>query len=393
MSPPLQKRFTLLLLLTLISHLFFYQLLQTIPHWPYANRWLAGAFPITIWQWWLVALLLPTHRRPSDPAALPYFGLANNLTLGRGVMLAWLTGFILAPQPLGGWAWLPVLVYFVAASLDLVDGYVARKTNLATPFGGTLDMEYDALGIALITLLAIRYEAIGLWYLLVAFARYGFMWGIRWRQKRGLPVYELSDSQFRRPIAGFQMGFLSAMIWPIFTPAGTMIASLPPFLATMLTFGRDWLVVSGRLDPHSAAYQHNRQLAHHAILGWLPVGLRLVVALTLFTAGLLPYRLEWAAVLSSWGWSTAGVQLAMLALQFLTIPIALAIVAGFGGRWMPLLLTIPIGLHLLAFPHQPTSGLLLFANLSLVLTNSGYYALWIPAERYMFERLGGSDHA
>ncbi|MEL7658123.1 MAG: CDP-alcohol phosphatidyltransferase family protein, partial [Bacillota bacterium] len=36
-----------------------------------------------------------------------------------------------------------ILLFFVAELLDAVDGYIARKHNLATAFGGFLDISAD----------------------------------------------------------------------------------------------------------------------------------------------------------------------------------------------------------------------------------------------------------
>lgn len=64
-------------------------------------------------------------------------------------------------------------------------------------------------------------------------------------------MYDLPDSNIRRPLAGLQMGVLTVALWPLATPQIMTLAGLffvIPFLAAFL---RDWLVVSGVLDPDS----------------------------------------------------------------------------------------------------------------------------------------------
>ena len=76
-----------------------------------------------------------------------------------------------------------------------------------------------AIGSILIAIgLAIQYGQLPVWYLILGLGRQLFIFGIWVRQRMGLPVYDLPPSDNRRVIAGFQMGFISVMLWPVFAP-------------------------------------------------------------------------------------------------------------------------------------------------------------------------------
>ncbi|MCZ7668816.1 MAG: hypothetical protein M5U34_17250 [Chloroflexi bacterium] len=52
-------------------------------------------------------------------------------------------------------------------------------------------MEFDGLGILLVSLLAVWYGQLPGWYLLIGLARYFFVFGLWLRQKRHLPHHAM----------------------------------------------------------------------------------------------------------------------------------------------------------------------------------------------------------
>jgi len=66
--------------------------------------------------------------------------LADALTLARLVVLA--PAFV-AVLPAGGWT--PVVVFFLAAGSDFVDGPLSRRLGSATRYGGVLDSAADVV--------------------------------------------------------------------------------------------------------------------------------------------------------------------------------------------------------------------------------------------------------
>ena len=73
--------------------------------------------------------------------------LATWVTLSRGVLGAVFAGLVAAVglDGTGAVAWLPGLVFGLAAALDRVDGWLARARDERTPLGGRLDIETDAV--------------------------------------------------------------------------------------------------------------------------------------------------------------------------------------------------------------------------------------------------------
>ncbi len=277
---------------------------------------------------------LPDNRSP-EGLLLPGFGPGTWLSLAPGVALALLAGFLLPGRPPGPLAWAPAALYTFAALADLFDGYLARRSGLATPLGEALDLELDALGMLVAVALAVRLGALSAWFLPLGLARYLFALGLWLRLRRRLPVRDLPPSRARRPVAGLTMGFLCAALWPIARPPATTLGGVVFLLPFGLSFLRDWLVVSGRIDPDSAAYHRLRQALMTAFLRYLPLPLRLL------TATLLTQR-AWAAladpVTAALPYASLGVRAPGTAALFFALvegAAALALAAGSPAGWPP----------------------------------------------------------
>jgi CDP-diacylglycerol--glycerol-3-phosphate 3-phosphatidyltransferase len=270
---------------------------------------------------------LPANSRTGELLLLPDLGAGNLLTLLRGVFIAFLGGFLLLPVPQGWFAWAPAVLYTAAAAADYLDGYLARVTRHATRLGELLDMNFDGIGVFVGASLAIQYGKVPAWYLVIALARYIFLAGVWIRKRQGKPVFELPPSVSRRAFAGVQMGFLAALLWPVFTPPGTSVAALFfafPFLAG---FMRDWLFTTGVLSPVEA-----RQAAWRlTLLRWAPVALRLGVLITSIMVILprLPAIASWLSLPGSQASPGVAGQIIMTVLGIAAL---LAVVLGAAGR-------------------------------------------------------------
>jgi CDP-diacylglycerol--glycerol-3-phosphate 3-phosphatidyltransferase len=212
-----------------------------------ARRWLAVTALVLAYELALLWRFLPRNRDHDDEGLSPSFGPATLLTVVRGVLVAFLAGFLLLPQPTESLVWLPAALYGAAASLDYVDGVVARLTGHVTELGERLDVEIDALGILIAPLLAVVYGQLPVWYLSAGVARYLFVAGKRYRRSAGKPVHDLPPQTVSRTLAGVQMAFLALVLSPLLTPPeATLVAVvvLVPFLANFL---RDWWYLTGRL--------------------------------------------------------------------------------------------------------------------------------------------------
>ena len=131
-------------------------------------------------------------------------------------------------------------LYTGAILIDYMDGIAARLTQHPSHLGAWLDTNFDALGILIAPALGIWWGQLPPWYLLVALAYYLFIGGIWLRNRRRLHVYDLPPSAIRRPLAGIQMGFISAILWPVLAPPLTWWAAtlvMIPFVAGFLPPG------------------------------------------------------------------------------------------------------------------------------------------------------------
>lgn len=243
----------------------------------YAARWAAlttltlAAVLAALWR------ALPLNHPPDDSTLAPTLGLPNTITVLRGVLLAGLAGFIFSPWAEGALAWAPGVLYTAAIVLDYLDGLAARLSGRVSELGAALDTELDGLGVAAALGLVVWYGQLPLWMLTVGAARYLFVVGVWWRRRRGLPVYELPESDVRRPLAGFEMGLISAVLWPVLPVSfsGPVAAAVTvPFLAIFL---RDWLVVRGSLLPGSRRYKTLHGGANWALQGGVLPALRVAL--------------------------------------------------------------------------------------------------------------------
>ena len=371
----------------------------------YTNRWLGLAAFFSAALLAMVWRGLSYNYRPGERKILPSIGAGNQLTIMRGVMIAFLAGFIFSPLPSGWLVWLPGLIYILAALFDLFDGYLARRTNQVTRLGKILDMNLDGLGVLVGCLLIVQYGQAPFWYLLVGLARYLFLAGEWLLRKLGKPVIELAPNPARRPLAGAQMGFIAVLLLPIFSPPGTyLVAGLfaVPFL---VGFTFDWLTVSGVLrlstHPHGEASLNSgigldwinprRMAVKDLVVRWLPLVSRsaVVVLLVVWLLNNIPW------VIDQWGsWSNdltskvayPGMWLSMM--LFLTGVGLVSLTLGAAGRLAALFVLFGIGI----FQNFASLGwmeivLLVGATVTIYL-GTGPYSLWAPEDRIIAKRIG-----
>lgn len=249
--------------------------------WPGARAATGSSVSLLLWAYLslLTFRYLPSNRRDRDRVLLHHFGPGTALTLLRGVLLAALAGFWILERPEGWLAWIPAGLYTLAALIDYVDGYAARRSDSETALGERLDMESDALGLLVAVGLAVRYGKLPWPFLAIGIARYLFVWTQVALERRGDQT-DLPESVSRRPIAGITMGFVSASLWPVVTPAGATLAGTIFLSAFALSFVRDWLVVTDLIDPSSSGYQAARRAAKRFLFDKFPILVRAVVAVS-----------------------------------------------------------------------------------------------------------------
>jgi CDP-diacylglycerol---glycerol-3-phosphate 3-phosphatidyltransferase len=329
----------------------------------HALRWLVLASAFGVWQIYFLWRNLSRNHRVGEVELLPALGWANFVSFLRGVFIAALFGFIFSPWPAGWLAWLPFIFYLLAAISDFLDGYLARITNHVTELGSVLDMENDSWGVLIVTLLVFWYGQVPIWFLPVGLARYLFIFGLWLREKMGKQKYELPFSVRRRAFAGVQMGFIVAMLVPLYAPPATTFAATLFALPFLVGFLYDWLLVSRQIDPRKRVVFPSTRM-----FKFIPTCLRFSLA------GLLGYFLVQQDITLPW--------------LLVFIPLALFLVLGLAGRLSAILLLIFLGLLI---ADQPLTGLypILFAlSITLFFSGTGAFSLWTPEDSLIYKRAG-----
>ncbi len=338
----------------------------------FAAIWVFFSAAAVIYQLSVLWLSLPHNHRQGESIMLPSLGWGNRLTLLRGMLIAGLVGFLLLPEPQGWLAWLPGIFYTLAIAADFFDGYLARITNHATRLGEILDISFDGLGVLAAIILAVQYDRLPNWYLIVAFARYAFVFGLWLRTRLGKVNFDLPPSIRRRALAGFQMGFLAVMLWPLFSPPGTHIAALLFGIPILLGFLQDWLYVTGFIQPGALPKNQSLQKVFH----WLPL---------LFRAGVVSLGAALIfsdlAVLDQLSSSQAALVLADLAVIIL-------LTAGVTTRSAAIVGLILLGFHQL-FASLSLAQIFLAGGYAVILfLGGGPFSLWTPEEYLVYHRAG-----
>ncbi len=162
------------------------------------------------------------------------FGPANQMTLVRAALVALVVGLVSEPAVASIAAaavWLAVIVEV----LDGVDGWLARRSSLASAFGARFDMEVDALLIMALAILAWQHGKAGSWVLFSGLLRYAFVaagWLLPW-VSRPLP-----PSRRRQTVCVVQIAGLCAAVAPILPPG----ASAPVAAISLAALAASFLV-------------------------------------------------------------------------------------------------------------------------------------------------------
>ena len=140
----------------------------------------------------------------------PYarFGAANYVTLIRAALTGFLL-FLATRPPTSILAWTAGWTAGTVAALDGVDGWLARRQGLVSAFGSRFDMETDAALLAVLSVLAWRYDKAGAWVLMIGLMRYLFVaggWALPWL--RG----PLTPTRRGRVVAVIQMVTLAVIL-------------------------------------------------------------------------------------------------------------------------------------------------------------------------------------
>lgn len=175
---------------------------------PWLN--LSGRFAFTAGAVFLFTFAVAASRvRPHHPFAR--FGGANLITTLRLAMVALATAAINETHTTA-LAWCITTLMAVASVLDGVDGWIARRSGLASAFGARFDMETDALLLLVLSVLAWRWDRAGVWVLACGLMRYAFVaagWVWRWLED------PLPPSLRRKTVCVIQIVTLGVIVAPV----------------------------------------------------------------------------------------------------------------------------------------------------------------------------------
>ena len=206
-------------------------------------RHMAASIPAFLVISWRIQIAFA--KAPEELPKAHFPGLANRLTILRGLLVCTLAGFLFQHMPEGRLAWLPGLLFIATLIIDGLDGWIARRRGETTAFGVFLDRDFDALGTLIAILLAVHYSRLPDWYIAMGMVYYLFSFGQWLREKSGLPLYPLPASRYRRVISVLQSTFIAAALLPLPLFPTSSLPALLVSAPVLAGFIRDWRSVSG----------------------------------------------------------------------------------------------------------------------------------------------------
>jgi CDP-diacylglycerol---glycerol-3-phosphate 3-phosphatidyltransferase len=182
----------------------------------------------------------------SSPAAVPVLNAANVLTAVRLLLVPVFVALVVASQMTApGWRVAACLTFAVASATDLVDGWIARRYELVTPFGKVADPIADKTltGSALV-LLSI-YGTLPWWVTAVILVREWGVTGLRfWALRYGV----IAASRGGKFKTALQILAIAWYLWPVpaaLEPVGPWIMGAA-VVVTVVT-GMDYVIRAVRL--------------------------------------------------------------------------------------------------------------------------------------------------
>jgi phosphatidylglycerophosphate synthase len=161
----------------------------------------------------------------------------NHVTAIRAAIVLFLASLVFAP-PRPSIAWIAVVASTMAAILDGVDGWLARRSGLTSAFGARFDMEVDALLILVLAVLVWWWDKAGVWVLMSGLLRYLFVaagWLLPWMRR------PLSPTQRARIVCVVQIVALIVSIGPIVPRPLSLPVAAAGLLALAYSFAVDTL--------------------------------------------------------------------------------------------------------------------------------------------------------
>ncbi|WP_279482178.1 CDP-alcohol phosphatidyltransferase family protein [Aureimonas sp. SK2] len=190
---------------------------QAVMAWPLLPLSLALFLPVAGFVVWRI------DDHPHDR-----FGPANIVTAARGGMAAligasaWEYGALTPADSHLQWALAATVL--LALSLDGIDGFLARRTGLASRFGERFDMEVDAYLILMLCALAFASGKAGVFVFAIGLMRYAFVAAAAFDPRLARP---LPPSLRRKTVCVLQIALLCLVLLPpVVPPLSQALAAL-----------------------------------------------------------------------------------------------------------------------------------------------------------------------
>jgi phosphatidylglycerophosphate synthase len=129
-----------------------------------------------------------------------------------------------------------VIATAVMATLDGVDGWLARRTGLSSAFGARFDMETDAFFMLVLAILVWRHDKAGAWVIAIGLMRYAFVaagWLLPWLAQ------PLRATRRGKAVAVAQVIGLGVALLPVVPAPASTVGSAVLLAALVWSFAVD----------------------------------------------------------------------------------------------------------------------------------------------------------
>jgi phosphatidylglycerophosphate synthase len=178
------------------------------------------------------------------------YGPANQITTVRAVLVA-LVASLIGESPLPAVATWAAGLAVVVGMLDGIDGWLARRSRMASDFGARFDMEIDAFLVMALAILAWRHDKAGAWVVMSGLLRYLFLaagWRWQWLQR------PLPPARRRQAICVVQILALILVMVPAVMPPVSTVLAAAALGALSYSFLIDILWLRRQEDPAEGGY-------------------------------------------------------------------------------------------------------------------------------------------
>jgi hypothetical protein len=174
------------------------------------------------------------------------------------------------------------------------------------------------------------------------------------------------------------MGAMSVILVPRLRPPVTTLGGVLLAVPVLIGFARDWLVVSGAIDPYSDGYQRASNGLKVVLLRWMPIPLRATAIAA-------------AVQLGRVGADSGGTPVANpvgVVLWLACLATAGAVALGIAPRISSLILLATLVVHALGGVSSPALLVALAAAVGVLMGGGGALSIWQPEVRWFRRRAG-----